>query len=146
MFYWLILSWVMEYTSVNLNTVGVKAKSKGEMYRTLVTEGKLYLMGQREWGLAFLSDICWGRKKVHFPISRCDSNFSVQVFFCDEIRVCQVPHIQGLRSEDVIDFIVKKWEEEDYLPSNYIAYPPNKSWICNISMLHLVYHFLKQIH
>ena len=71
----------MDFTSVNLNTVRVKAKSKGEMYRTLVTEGNLYLMSQRECGLAFLSDICIGRKKVlveaYFDTNTCLCRYSI---------------------------------------------------------------------
>ena len=54
----------MDVEPVNLNTIGVKAKSKAEIYRTLVTEGKLYIMSQRECSLDFLSEICLGRKKL----------------------------------------------------------------------------------
>ena len=54
----------MESSIVNLNTVSIKAKSKGEMYRMLVCEGNMYLMPQKEWGMAFISDIWVGHKKV----------------------------------------------------------------------------------
>ena len=47
----------MEYSRVNLKTVGFKAKSKAELYRTLVTEGKMYLTPMMECGLDFISEI-----------------------------------------------------------------------------------------
>ena len=56
----------MESSIANLNSVGIKAKSKGELYRMLVCEGNMYLMPQKEWGIAFISDIWVGRKKVLF--------------------------------------------------------------------------------
>ena len=58
----------------------------------------------------------------------------VLILFSDEVKVCQVPHIKGLRSENVIDFIINKLDGEDYLPSNYVAYPPNKTWLWNVGM------------
>ena len=54
----------METTTVNLMEVGVKAKSKSEIYLALTINGGLYLMPQKEWGMAFISNICFGKKKV----------------------------------------------------------------------------------
>ena len=54
----------METTTVNFMEVGVKAKSKSEIYSAFTINGGLYLMQQKEWGVAFISDIYFGKKKV----------------------------------------------------------------------------------
>ena len=53
------------------------------------------------------------------------------------INVCQVPHLKGLRTEHLIDLIVNDCEGEDYLPSNYLKYRPNRSWLCKICSIFL---------
>ena len=56
----------MEFSRVNLNTVRVKAKSNLEIYRIIVTEGKIYLTSMNEYGLDFISEFFIGKKKDIF--------------------------------------------------------------------------------
>ena len=54
----------MESLLVNLNTVGIKAKSKGELYRMLACEGTNVFHGAKEVRMGFISDVWLVRKKV----------------------------------------------------------------------------------
>ena len=109
----------MDFKPINLNVVGMKAKSKGEVYQTLVTEGRFYLMRQRECGPVFLSKICIDRNWC-FLILLFFFNYLILVLFSEEVKDCQVLHTEGLRSENIINLIVNKWGNEDYRPFNYI--------------------------
>ena len=54
----------MEKSRINLNLLGVKARTKNELYRILTTEAKLYLPPQKETSIYFIRDIIHNRKKV----------------------------------------------------------------------------------
>ena len=54
----------MEESRVNLNMLGIKAKTKNELYRLLTTEANLYLPSQKETSIYFVKDIVRGRKKA----------------------------------------------------------------------------------
>ena len=54
----------MEGNKLSLHMLGLKAKTKNELYRLLTTEANLYLPPQRETSIYFVRDIIHGRKKV----------------------------------------------------------------------------------
>ena len=54
----------MEKSRINLNMLGVNAKTKNELYRLLTTETNLYLPPQKETSIYFVRDIVHGRKKA----------------------------------------------------------------------------------
>ena len=54
----------MEGSFINLNSLGVKAKTKNELYRLLTTEANMYLPPQKETSIYFIRDIIHGRKRV----------------------------------------------------------------------------------
>ena len=54
----------MDQVNLNLQEIGLKAKSKAEIYRILTVEGELYLPPQKETNMQFISDIIVGDKKV----------------------------------------------------------------------------------
>ena len=54
----------METNKLNINMLGLKARTKNEMYRLLTTEANLYLPPQRETSIYFVRDIIHGRKKA----------------------------------------------------------------------------------
>ena len=111
----------METTTVNSIKVGVKAKSKSKIYRALTINGGLYLMPQKEWVMAFISDICFGKIKVSSAF--VFSFYSMlQCLFSNDVKALSIPHVGGLRSENILDFIVRVLKEEEYLSSNYIEY------------------------
>ena len=43
-----------------------------------------------------------------------------------------MPHVAGLRSNDLIKFVVEDCDGEDYLPRSYIDYIPNRAWLANL--------------
>ena len=57
----------MEGSRINLNLLGVKARTKNELYRLLTTEVNMYLP-QKETSIYFVRDIIHGRKRVSFEI------------------------------------------------------------------------------
>ena len=54
----------MEKVSFNLNELGIKAKSKTEIYKLLTVEGSLYLPPISETSTDFILEIIRGSKKV----------------------------------------------------------------------------------
>ena len=44
----------MEESRINLNMLGIKAKTKNELYRLLTTEANLYLPPQKETSIYFV--------------------------------------------------------------------------------------------
>ena len=56
----------MERIGVNINSIGIKAQTKNELYRILTVEAKLYLPPQKETSIYFIRGILNGRKKVKF--------------------------------------------------------------------------------
>ena len=54
----------MEKSRINLNMLGIKAKTKNELFRLLTTEANLYLPSQKETSIYFAKDIVHVRKKA----------------------------------------------------------------------------------
>ena len=54
----------MEGIKINLNVLGIKARTKNELYRLLTTEANMYLPPQKETSIYFVRDIIHGRKKA----------------------------------------------------------------------------------
>ena len=54
----------MEGSFIILNSLGVKAKTKNELYRLLTTEANMYLPPQKETSIYFIRDLIHCRKKV----------------------------------------------------------------------------------
>ena len=52
----------MEGSFINLNSLGVKAKTKNELYRLLTTEANMYLPPQKETSIYFIRDIIHKKK------------------------------------------------------------------------------------
>ena len=53
---------------LTVTDVGIKAKSKLEVYRVLTTEGGVYLPPAKEWNYQYIRDIVTGNKLVRHPI------------------------------------------------------------------------------
>ena len=58
----------MDSATLNINILGIKAKTKNEMYRLLTVEAQLYLPPQKECSIYFVRDILSNKKKasIHF--------------------------------------------------------------------------------
>ena len=59
----------MEETQITVLDLGVKAKSKREVYRLLSTEGDVYMPPEKEANYDYLATILKGDKRVSLPIS-----------------------------------------------------------------------------
>ena len=53
----------METSTLNLNSLAIKARTKNELYRLLTTEANIYLPPQQETSIYFVRDIIQGRRK-----------------------------------------------------------------------------------
>ena len=100
-------------SSLNLVEVGNKAKSKWELYRLLTVEGCLYFPPEDETNMEFISDIFFNEKKN--PLI---TTLSIQDLHSNDVRVCQIPHVSRLRSNNLIKFIVDDCDGCSFL------YPP----------------------
>ena len=89
----------METSRIILYEVGIKAKSFKELYRLLTVEGGLYLPPSEYTNMSFISDICFGDKKVVFVWITIQT-FHILALKADDVRVCTVPHLKGLRTVD----------------------------------------------
>ena len=56
----------MESIGVKINSIGMKAQTKNELYRILTVKAKLYLPPQKETSTNFIRGILNGRKKTKF--------------------------------------------------------------------------------
>ena len=119
---------------INLIHVGTKVQSKSELYRALVVEGGLYLSPQKETSMLFISQICVQDKSKADSITK-HFQYLFRCFFEEEVRVRSVPYIKGLRTQDLLDFIIHKCNAIDYLPNNYVDRTPNRTWLANICTL-----------
>ena len=70
-------------------------------------------------------------KRSAYSVWFCSSN-SFQWLFSNEVKVWSIPHVEGLRFQNIIYFIVNKIDSEIYLPSNYFIYYPSRVWLCNL--------------
>ena len=59
----------MDIDSYTINELGTKVRSKSELYRTLITEGKIMLPPMKGCNHDYLQGIMIGTKKVKFPIN-----------------------------------------------------------------------------
>ena len=55
-----------------------------------------------------------------------------------DVLISYLPHIKGLRTEDLVYFLVNDSEKEEYLPSNYNHIVLYRDWVGNLCKL--VFH------
>ena len=119
----------MEKSTINLNILGVKARTKNELYRILTTEANMYLPPQKETSIYFVRDIIHNRKKVCFIYL----NLTLQALYMEDVKPRAVPQIKGLRVEDFVHFIETEVDGGvDFLPQNYQEITLNRQWIINL--------------
>ena len=79
-------------------------------------------------------DIWLWQKKASASIVEFCFFYLFSMFYKNDIKVCQAPHLNGLHTRHFTDFIVNKWKCEWYLSSNYVDNLSNWSWFCNIGI------------
>ena len=132
-YYFLWIFWInsMEKVEVNLNEIAIKEKSKGELDRGCNWRQDESHAPTWVWYGFHIRDLFREEKGNPYTFLEI-TDFILQEFFNDEIKICQVPHLKGLRTSHILNFIVKKCKAERYLPSNWYIYPPNRTWLWNI--------------
>ena len=105
------------YAEILVDEVGIKARSKKEVYYLLVTERGLYLPPLSHLHHKFSSMIMVGDKKW------LKSN---------HVKVCSVPHLDGLKISQIISFWKQHVNISLYLPDYEYSKYPNRVWMWNV--------------
>ena len=98
----------MEKSIINFKEVGFRAQSKSEIYRALVTEGKLYLPPIKEKSILFIIQLVVSKKGNIFIVFFFINPF-VQALKANQVEVCVLPHVKGLRSKELFEFLINYW-------------------------------------
>ena len=106
-----------ELSEIQISELGLKSKSKKEVYDLLCNEGSIYLPPIEDAHHKFISQILVGDKKY---LKR------------SHVKVCRVPHLKGLTVEDLLVFGQLKVNLNDYLPDYEYHKLPNRQWLCNM--------------
>ena len=105
------------YEEIQVSELGIKAKSKKEVYNLLYNEGDVYLPLIEDVHHKFISQILVGDKRY---------------LKCSQIKVCSVPQLKGLRVEDLLKFAEENIDIKGYLPDYEYRKLPNRQWLCNM--------------
>ena len=123
---------------MTVTDIGIKAKSKLEVYRVLKTDGGVYVLPIKEWNYQYIRYIVTGKKLVRL------SNVLYLVHQKKSNVMCYNPLLQRT--------IYKRNMRVDRIKKNYLPEVkgeikfPNRSWICNVGMSHsLIKMFSKYI-
>ena len=120
----------MERISISLLEVGDKARSKSELYKILTVEGALYLPPYKFCSVNFMADIIEGKQNVS------DHLFLLwlllQALEAKDVVMRVLPHIAGLRTEDLLKFLLEKCGAESYLPPRWSEINLYREWIGNL--------------
>ena len=104
--------------SMTIQVVGIKAKSKKEIYTVLTVEGGLYLPPLADANQKYLKAILLGEKKY---------------LLCKDIFVTKVPYIENLRVKDIVWFAASHVDIKSCMPEYEYNKDPQREWICNIA-------------
>ena len=123
----------METVQVNLLNLGDKARSKYELYKMLTVEGHMYMPPYKYWSVDFMADIIEGKKRyarVIFPLFDL-----IQALKYKDVIIRHLPHVEGLRTENLLEFLINNCEGLDFLPAKYENINMYRDWVGNICML-----------
>uniref|UniRef100_A0A7S3JAA4 Uncharacterized protein n=1 Tax=Euplotes harpa TaxID=151035 RepID=A0A7S3JAA4_9SPIT len=51
---------------------------------------------------------------------------------CSEVKVIKVPHLEGLRVSDILQFARRSFNMNQFLPEFSYDKEPNRDWLCNL--------------
>ena len=108
---------MQEYLEIPINQIGVKCKSKKEVYDLLTNEGGYYLPLLVDAHYKYISQVLVGDKKA---------------MKWKDIKVCTVPHLKGLTIPELLQFARNHFAIDDFIPSYEYSKNPNRDWIWNI--------------
>ena len=106
-----------EYDEIAINELGLKSRSKREVYNLLWNEGGIYLPPLKDSHHKFISQIMVGDKKF---------------LKCSQVKVCTVPHYKMLTIPDMLKFAKTKVDINLFLPDYEYQKYPNRQWLWNV--------------
>ena len=114
-------------SSIDVREMALKCTTKSEVYKVLTTTGEIYLPPVDQINWDFIRDLLSGDKLVSFyesPLKYIDGN---------NVKIINVPHIEGLRVPDLLEFASKHWDISRYMPEYECEKYPSRKWIWNVS-------------
>ena len=54
---------------------------------------------------------------------------------CNQVKIIEVPHIEGLRIPEILTFARRHWNIDSYLPEYECEKYPSRKWIWNVGKL-----------
>ena len=99
-----------------VNDIGIKCRSKREVYSVLTSEGTLYLPPMADCTQKFLRGVLIGDKSY---------------IRCKDVRVIKVTHFDGLRVEGILGWARERVDIDRFLPEYEYDKEPSREWLCN---------------
>ena len=122
----------METKSVNILEIGIKSKSKSEMYRTLtILRWALFAFSIGKFDGVYIRHMLLGRYAFYL----CQPLILKQAILSNEVKICKKPQIKVLRASNFVQFITRDLDPKEYLSSSFVDSISNRSWLCNISIV-----------
>ena len=106
-----------EFSEISIQQMGLKWRSKREVYNLLTTEGGCYLPPLADSHYKYISQVLVGDKKV---------------LKWKDVKVCSVPHLKGLKINELLEFARTHFDVDNYIPDYEYDKKPNRNWIWNI--------------
>ena len=107
-----------------------KYRSKVEVYMFLTHTVKKYLPCHRTITIFFCKDIVMGRKRgKHIEVIL----IMITAISRDDVRTINVPHYEGLRVADIIDFAMQHSEFDKYLPDGKERRQLPREFVANVA-------------
>ena len=108
---------MQEYSEIPAQQIGLKWRSKKEVYNLLTVEGGYYLPPLADSNYKYISKVLVGDKKAIKWV---------------DVKVCSVPHLKGLSIKELIEFSRTHFDVDTYIPDYEYDKNPNRNWIWNI--------------
>ena len=105
------------YQEFTINDIGTKCKSKREVYTVLSTEGGIFLPPIADATQSYLRAMLVGDKDY---------------IKWSEVKVIKVPHLEGLRVKDILNWVRERVEIDRYIPDYDYQKEPNREWFINL--------------
>ena len=106
-----------DYQDFTVNDIGVKCRSKREVYTVLSSEGRIFLPPISDATQKYLRKVMLGDKN-HVK--------------CSEVKVIRVPHLEGLRTKDILQCARERVDIDRYIPDYEYQKEPNRKWFVNL--------------
>ena len=100
-----------------VNDIGIKCRSKREVYTVLSSEGGIFLPPIVDATQKYLRALMLGDKSY---------------VKCSEVKVIRVPHLEGLRVKDILHWARERVEIDRYIPNYEYQKEPNREWFVNL--------------